>query len=260
MMLNQPNRVARVPSAVNPLLPLHQVLAKGPPIFIYNIPTAAPVDQLAELQDQIIRLQKRLDDNVGEVGRLNDEVGRLNGEVGRLNGEVGRLKGEVGQLKGEVHRLNHSTLPGLPVTLQCLLDAHLLDLGFDTKSPRSTFVTDHMDDIVEVLGINPSQVSHCFKYVICLLTSFFPDSKLPSRYHRNGSFSAHTTTSLSVADAISRLSMDDYDSLIWNQIFRHSFQMTVTDQLGDTSKIWLVDGRPDADVIGSRLQFIERGE
>jgi hypothetical protein len=96
----------------------------------------------------------------------------LQSQVAKLLGRVGVLEGKVGVLEGKVNVLMDTTLPGLLVTLHCVLDAHLLTLGFDSNNPslsHSTFITENKAVIASALGIPISQVSQYFQY----LFSFF---------------------------------------------------------------------------------------
>jgi len=126
------------------------------------------------------------------------------------------------------------TLSLLLIALRCILNAHILKLGYNLSSfsSHSTFITKNATVIAFAQDIIASQISHCFQYV-------FPSSSLSClifmiRYHTNGSISAYTTTSLSVAGAISQLSMNKYDQSMWNTIFNHSFYKTIAEQLADS--------------------------
>lgn len=79
------------------------------------------------------------------------------------------------------------------------------------------------------------------------------------RYHTDGDQGAHTTTSVSVANAIVRLDTTPYDRSMWWSIFQQTFNKSVTEQLEDSrGMIWTVDARW-AKPVGSRFTSVDRG-
>ena len=60
-------------------------------------------------------------------------------------------------------------------------------------------------------------------------------------HHSGGGDSAHTTTSLGVADAITRSNLFQHDLLLWHDLFSHILKRSVNEELAEEGRtIWNV--------------------
>jgi hypothetical protein len=93
-----------------------------------------------------------------------------------------------------------------------------------------------------------------------LYLTFFPNS-LFRRYRVKGDLGAHTTTSLTIAHAITHGGLDPQDLPMWRTIFQRTFHKSIAVQLGDEREnIWFVDARGDDSEPGtSRFTPVDRG-
>ena len=93
-----------------------------------------------------------------------------------------------------------------------------------------------------------------------LYLTFFPNS-LFRRYHIKGDLGAHTTTSLTIAHAITYGGLNPRDLPMWRTIFQRTFHKSIAVQLGDgRENIWFVDARGDDSEPGtSRFTPVDRG-
>src|SRR5882762_686370 len=84
-----------------------------------------------------------------------------------------------------------------------------------------------------------------FSMCSSLYLTFFPNS-LFRRYRVKGDLGAHTTTSLTIAHAITHGGLDPQDLPMWRTIFQRTFHKSIAVQLGDEREnIWFVDARRD---------------
>jgi hypothetical protein len=248
-------RSARVPDGIDVNLSLHKFLSERPLGITYDIfepLSATPPDdpslliRIANLEAEIMALRKRQEslerDMKGEVvaRKVADAARKVDGAV---------LKVEVKDLRAEVDLLMAATLTGLPVFLRILLDAHLMQLGFIPYSQsRSRFVAANVASLAEATSVPQNQVAAFFQ-------SFF-SNPLFSQYRNKGNHTAHATTSLGIAHAITHIGLNAHDLLTWESIFQHTFYRSIAEQLDDGREtVWIVDAQQDA--VTSRFTFVD---
>jgi hypothetical protein len=115
--------------------------------------------RLADLEADRTSDAKRLADL--EADRTSDAKRLADLEADRTS-DAKRLE----HLEAEVDLLLDSTLPGLPVVLRTVLDAHLFQLGFDARQAqpsRSRFITSHLVALAAALGVSQNQVEQIFE-------------------------------------------------------------------------------------------------
>jgi hypothetical protein len=161
---------AQVADGINVNLSLHNFLSERPLEIIYDIfepLSATPPDNpsllitIANLQAEVMALRKRQENLERD----------LKGEVVAQKVAVAARKLEIMDLRVKVDLLMDSMLPGLPVFLQILLDAHLMHLGFIPYChSRSQFITENVASLAEATSVPQNQVTAFFQYIFISLS------------------------------------------------------------------------------------------
>jgi hypothetical protein len=134
-------------------------------MLVYNTQATHTPNHL--LQNQLSDLQNRFTALTTQFVEQQGTIKTLMGKIETLTDTVATLTGTIATLTAEIDELRDATLPLLPVSLCCVLDAHLFQLGFnpdDLSSSRNTFISNNVR-LASALGIPVSQLKHCFEYV-----------------------------------------------------------------------------------------------
>jgi uncharacterized coiled-coil protein SlyX len=152
------NPKAPVYSGIDTTVPHHHALSQGPLTLVFS--TQATHTSNLLVQNQITDLQNK-------STNLMHQFTELSSQLTEQQSKIKTLTGAIETLTAEIDKVRDATLPLLPLSLRCVLDAHLFQLGFDLdnlSSSCSAFISNNVG-LASALGIPVSQLKHCFEYV-----------------------------------------------------------------------------------------------
>jgi hypothetical protein len=197
-------------------------------------------DQRRKLEDQ----RCKVEDQRRESKRQSRESKRQGRESKHQRRELEDWKRESKYQRRELMLLKESTHPIIPISLRTILDAHLMKLGFskDGGQTRAEFIAMNQAAIASALGVHPDDVGYIFR-----------------NFHKEGVTSAHTATSLTVADAITQGGLSLSDSSMWQHIFKHTFGRSINCELEERGRsVWKIDAHWET-LPRNRFVFFKQG-
>jgi hypothetical protein len=161
--------------------------------------------------------------------------------------ELQKVKDELQTMKDELRTLKDATLPIIPTSICSFIDCLLFMEGYDPSSglTRSQFVNANKDDFCSHFGVGKDDLKTIVLYVLVIhcpcscLTSLFRSDHIPDTTN-----AGHSTTSLAIADAITRMHFTQHQRQKLKKVFERFFRITVEQQLADQgAEVFLVDAR-----------------